>query len=103
MKLTKLTEQYTLREQSGIYIIDFGTIKQKVPVKVTIRFEEISVNNFLLKVTCGCTKTDKKVISPTIVEQDIIYNAAALGKIDKTLIITDGNKRTELKLTGATI
>lgn len=102
MKITKLTEQYTLKEQNGIYIVDFGIIKHNVPVTVKLRFENINTSNFTLKVTCGCTKTEKQVIDVTTVEQDITYNAASLGKVDKTLIVTNGNRRTEIKLTGIT-
>ena len=103
MKITKLTQPYVLINQNGKHILNFGTIKQKTPVVSRLRFEDIDANNFNLKVTCGCSAVEKQAISNSLLEYNITYNAAALGNFDKTLVITDKNNRTELKLTGTTI
>lgn len=103
MKVIKLTDQYTLSEQNRIYILNFENIKHRIPVSAKIRFEDIDANNFNLKETCGCSTTEKQVISQSVLEYNIAYDAAALGKFDKTLVITDKNNRTELKLIGTTV
>lgn len=102
MKLEKLTEEYSLAEQEGKYFLNFGIAKHNKPVTVRIRFTDIDSKNFILEPKCGCTVTEKENIDATTVEADIVYNAASIGKFDKTVIIKNGNKRKELKLTGQT-
>lgn len=102
MKVTKLTEEYLLAEQNGNYVISFGVLKHHKPATTRIRFSEINSKDFILKPTCQCTVAAKEIIDATTVEYNISYNAASLGKFDKTLVITDGKSRKELKLTGIT-
>jgi len=74
-------------------IYNFGKIKQNVPATATFVVTNIGTNPLLIdqaNPTCGCTISDytKTPIAPgktgTI---KATYNAAALGKFDKTLTV----------------
>jgi len=58
----------------------------------------VNAKTFLLESTCGCTTTDKKIISPKEVEYKVIYNGNT--SLPKTLVIVNNSKQTELKLNG---
>jgi hypothetical protein len=102
MKVEKLTEEYSLIEQEGVYTLNFGTTKHNVPIYTKIRFSDID-STFNLSVTCGCTATTKEIIDNSTTDYTIKYNAASLGKFEKTLVITSKGKRKELKLIGTTV
>jgi|SRR6187402_402659 len=102
MKAESLTKGYTLSEQDGIYYLNFGVIKQNVPVTAKLRFTEVNSAKFNISKTCGCTTVENEAVNPTTFESVVKYDAAVKGNINKTVIITNGNKQTELKLTGQT-
>jgi hypothetical protein len=103
MKITKLTEEYGLAEQNGVYFLNFGNLKHNNPATIRIRFEDVDSKNFILRPTCQCTVAAKEEINKTTVEYNITYSASTIGNFTKTLVATNGNKRTELKLIGQTI
>lgn len=102
MKVEKLTEQYTLTQDGNNYILNFGVIKQNVPVTAKLRFTEVDSSKFSISKTCGCTNLENNAPNATTYESVVKYDAAVKGNINKTVIITNGNKKSELKLTGQT-
>lgn len=102
MKAELIESQYTLSEQDGIYYLNFGLIKQNVPVTAKLKFTEVDSKKFNISKTCGCTNLENKAIDDKTFESVVKYDAAVKGNINKTVIITNGNKQTELKLTGQT-
>jgi hypothetical protein len=102
MKVEKLTEEYTLSEQNGVYTLDFGIIKRSIPVTSKLRFTEVDSAKFNVSETCGCTSIGNTIIDSTTFESTIKYNAADKN-ISKTVVILNGSNRTELKLIGTTV
>ena len=101
MKVEKLTEEFTLTEEGNNYILDYGTIKRNVPVTTKFRFTETDNKNFTVTRTCGCSIVENKKIDDTTYETAITYDAGNTT-INKTIVITNGKERKELKLKGQT-
>lgn len=101
MNIEKLTEEYTLTEEGNNYILNYGTIKRNIPVTIKFRFTETDSKNFSVRVTCGCSLAENKKIDDTTHETTLTYNAGN-ETINKTVIITNGKQRKELKLKGQT-
>lgn len=99
MKIEKLTEEYTLEG----FTVDFGEIPKKVPVSVDLKFTDINSKIFNIRTTCGCSKTTEKIENSTTVLSKITYNASSNGKFDKTIVLTNGAEKKELKLIGTTV
>ncbi|HSE99879.1 MAG TPA: hypothetical protein VLA48_03200 [Nitrososphaeraceae archaeon] len=101
MKIEKLTEEFTLTEEGNNYILNYGTIKRNVPVTTKFRFTETDNKNFTVTKTCGCSIVENKKIDDTTYETALTYDAGNV-KISKTVVITNGKQRKELKLIGQT-
>ena len=102
MTVSNLTTKYSLTKVGENYQLNFGTLQHKQPVVAKIRFDNININNFNVKVTCGCSAAEKQIMSQTALEYNITYNAATFGEFNKTVIITNGKQKIELELTGKT-
>lgn len=101
MTVEKLTEEYTLTQEGNNYILNYGAVKRNVPVTTKLRFTETDTKTFSVTKTCGCSVVENKKIDDTTWETVLTYNAAD-KEIKKTVIITNGKIKSELKLTGQT-
>ena len=100
--ILKTTDKgYSVTQDNNQYFLNLGQIKKGEEQKVILRFSDVNAKTFLLESTCGCTTTDKKIISPKEVEYKVIYNGNT--SLPKTLVILNNNKQTELKLNGKII
>ena len=101
MKIKKLTDLYTLIEEGNKYVLNYGVIKKSIPVTTKFRFTETDGKTFTVVGTCGCQVVNNTKIDDTTYETNITYNAGN-DVINKTIVITNGKERKELKLTGQT-
>lgn len=101
MTITKLSEDnFTLHKQDGEYTLYMGEITPQTPRPFTIQISEVEdSSNIDLEMTCGCTTFGKEIINKTTVNFTISYaNCEAVFK--RTVVITNKNKHTLLKIQG---
>jgi len=97
--ILKTTDKgYSITQDNNQYFLNLGQIKKGEKQEAIIRFSDVNAKTFLLESTCGCTTTDKKIISPKEVEYKVSYNGNT--SLPKTLVIVNNNKHIELKLNG---
>lgn len=101
MIVKKLTDKYNFREENGKYFLSFGTISKAEDTSTKLRIENIDSNNLEIKVTCGCTETNKTIIDNSTVES--IIKIITTGVFEKTVLIKNGKEQKELILTGRVI
>jgi hypothetical protein len=97
MTIEKTSEKYTLTQEGENYTLELGKIKRGENTTTELKISGIEDSNlFLLKVTCGCTTTEKTNIDkntqivkvaytqcdPTISKvMEIRYNNTKIGII----------------------
>lgn len=98
LELKTTDKGYSLSTDGTKHFLNFGEIRKGEKQVATIRFKDVTANTFSLTPACNCTTTNKIVISPTEVEYTISFSGNAT--LPKTVVITNNNKQTQLKLDG---
>ncbi len=97
--ILKTTDKgYSITTDGRMHYLNFGQIKKGVQQKAVVRFTDVTAKTFDLAPTCNCTTTNKVMISPTEVEYTIVFSGNS--SLPKTLVITNNNKQTQLKING---
>ena len=92
MKVSKVGEKYLFYQDGGDYVLGLGTIKKGEDTTTEILFEEV-VNPKLITVTakCGCTTTDKVVLTENSFSVNIKYSNCDAA-FTKVVVINEGKE-----------
>jgi hypothetical protein len=100
MKVEKITDQFTLTKVGEEYHLDLRFFKSGSNTTSKLRVSEINSNNFIVKVFCGCTKSDNlEIIDATTVEFELTYNQCD-ASFTKTVELIEPQKTILLKIKG---
>lgn len=91
MKVTKTTEnKYLFYQDGNNYILNLGEIKKGDDTTTELLFEDVdNPEKVTVRAVCGCTTTNKKIISSTSFSLNIKYTRCE-NPIDKTIVINEG-------------
>lgn len=102
MEIKKVTDKYSFsKAEDNTYVVGFGEVKKAEDKSVVVEITGVKEAGLVsLKVTCGCTTTDKMIIDPSTVRFKVSYNSCDIN-FTKTVIVLYNNKQvTKILLKG---
>lgn len=103
MKVKKITEnKYTFYQNGNDYILNLGAMLRGEDTTTELLFEEVvNPQSVTVVAKCGCTATNKEVLSPTSFSVKVKYKECETS-FSKIVVINEGKVDSfKIKITGS--